>query len=244
MRVSERVYWIGSGLLGMNASDDWDCNIYLLDGGSEQAIVDCGSGYGIPNILEELKRDGFNPDSVRYLLLTHAHMDHAGGVAALRQRTGAQVVASRLSAPLIEGGDEDAIGLTGARAAGVYPPDSRFAPCRVDVTVQHAQSIQVGDLTVDVIETPGHSRDMVGYYCREIRTLFSGDSIFAGGRIAAIQTDDFSMDQLSESLSHLARLEVESLMPGHLTPVVRNGGRPIRQAVDTLRRGGIPESIV
>jgi len=244
MRLRDRVYLLGSGLLGMNTTDDLDCNVYLLDGGSQQAIIDCGTGYGVAHMLQELRQDGFKTETVQYIFLTHAHMDHAGGAAAMRELTGAQVVASPLTAPLIERGDEEAIGLTQARAAGVYPPDCHLKPCRADVIIGNGQTLQVGDLTLEAIETPGHSRDMISLYCRELRTLFCGDTVFAGGRIAALRTPDFSMAELSHSLSLLDQLQVDSLMPGHLSPVVRNGGLSIRQAVETFERGAFPESIV
>lgn len=244
MRISEKVYWIGSGLLGMNATDELDCNVYLLDGGSEQAIIDCGTGYGLMNIMEELRRDGFDPKSVRYILLTHAHMDHAGGAAAMRELTGARIVASRLSASFLERGDEEAIGLAQAREADVYPSDCRLNACKVDSVVEHGQLMQIGDLTVEVIETPGHSCDMISFFIPYIRTLFCSDNVFVGGRIAAIDTPDFSMDQLFQSLMRLGNLHVDRLMPGHLTPVVRNGIVPIRKAVDQFMCGSIPESIV
>lgn len=244
MRVRDRIYWIGSGLLGMNSTDELDCNVYLLDGGSELAIIDCGTGYGVPNMMDELQRDGFAVHDVHYILLTHAHMDHAGGASTMQRLTGAKVGASELTARLVEVGDEEAIGLTQAREVGVYPQDCSFTPCLVDLKLQGTDRITVGELTLEVIETPGHSRDMVSYYCPELKTLFSGDSIFVGGQIAAIPTKDFSMEQLSSSLSILEQLEVESLMPGHHVPVVRNGGKPIRQAVEAFVRDDVPQSIV
>lgn len=244
MRVRDRVYWIGSGLLGMNSTNELDCNVYLLDGGNELAIIDCGTGYGVPNILAELQRDGFSLHAIRYILLTHAHMDHAGGTAAMQSLTGAIVGASELTASLVEAGDEEAIGLAQAREVGVYPPNCSFTPCKVDLKLKEADLVKIGDLTLEVIETPGHSRDSVSYYCPEIQTLFCGDVVFVGGEIAVIKTDDYSQVQLSRSLSILQRLEVESFMPGHLTPVVRQGGLPIRQAAEVFQRNGVPESIV
>lgn len=244
MRIRERVYWIGSGLLGMNSTDEWDCNIYLLDGGSERAIIDCGTGYGLTKIMDELQRDGFTMDDVQYILLTHAHMDHAGGAAAMQKLTGAKVGASQLTALMVETGDEVAIGLTQAKAEGIYPADCKFTPCKVDLKLKNAMNLTLGDLTLEVIETPGHSRDMISYYCPEIKTLFCGDTVFIGGQIAALNTDDFSLVQLSQSLTILQKLGVESLMTGHLVPVVRNGHEPIHQAVAAFLRGGKPRSIV
>jgi hydroxyacylglutathione hydrolase len=244
MRIRDRVYWIGSGLLGMNSTDEWDCNIYLLDGGSEQAIIDCGSGYGLTKIMDELQRDGFTMNDVHYILLTHAHMDHAGGAAAMQKLTGAKVGASELTALMVEEGDEEANGLKQAKTKGIYPADCKFTLCKVDLKLKNAMKIKLGDLTLEIIDTPGHSRDMISYYCPEIQTLFCGDNVFFGGQIAALSTPDFSLIQLSQSLTILQELEVESLMPGHLVPVVRNGHEPIRQAVEAFLRDGMPRSIV
>lgn len=244
MRVCERVYWVGSGLLGTNATHELDCNVYVLDGGSELAIIDCGAGYGVLSILDELRRDGFAAQNVAYILLTHGHMDHAGGAADMRRLTGAQVAASELTARFVEAGDEGAIGLTQAREAGIYPQNCSFTACDVGLKLRHLDRIPIGDLTLTAIATPGHSQDMVSYYCPELKTLFCGDNVFVGGQIAAISTEDFSMEQLSQSLSLLQQLDVEHLMPGHHSPVVRDGGQPIRQAVKAFLQHGAPKSIV
>ncbi|SDD24348.1 Glyoxylase, beta-lactamase superfamily II [Paenibacillus sp. UNCCL117] len=244
MRVGERVYWIGSGILGMNMTDELDCNVYLLDGGSEWAMIDTGAGYGVGRIVEELEKDGFRLDRLRYIALTHAHADHAGGAAEIRRRSGAAIAASELTAAMVEAADEEAMGLRQAREAGVYPADYSFAPCPADVKLRGGMKLRVGELTLDVLMTPGHSRDMAAYYCPELRTLFSGDTVFARGEIARLSTPDFSLEELRASLRKLVRLEVESLMPGHMAPVVRDGGLPIRQALRMFDRDEIPRSLV
>lgn len=245
MRLRERVCWIGSGILGMNATDDYDCNVYLLDGGSEWAIVDCGSGYGVPRMLEEAERDGCQRENIAYVLLTHAHMDHAGGAAALRRALpNARFVASPATADLLEAGNEAAIGLTEARASGIYPEDCVFEPCQVELRVREGERLAVGDLTLDIVETPGHAFDMVNYYCPELGVLFCGDAVFEDGRVALQTTPDFSLAQLEQSILKLERLDVDSLLPGHYSPVLRGGGRPIRRAAQIFRNGGVPPSIV
>lgn len=243
MRLRDRIHLLGSGLLGMNSSHELDCNVYLLDGGTAQAIVDCGTGYGVPAQLTELERAGFSPAGVGTVLLTHAHQDHAGGASRLRAATGATVVASPLTAAIVEAGDEEANGLAEARIAGVYPPDCRLDACPVQ-PIEPGECIRIGDLSLEAIATPGHSADMLSFYCPELKALFCGDAVFAGGHIAALRSPDFSMAALERSVRLLAQYDVDILLPGHLHPVLRGGGGAIAQAVAAFGRPGGPHSIV
>jgi glyoxylase-like metal-dependent hydrolase (beta-lactamase superfamily II) len=235
---------IGSGALGMNATDAYDCNVYLLDGGSEQAVFDCGTGYGVAAMIAEAKRDGYDSGGIRTLCLTHGHMDHAGGAALWKAATGAIAAASRETAAMIEAADEIGIGLVQARANGVYPLDCRLTRCDIERQLQHEDELHIGDLTLQVYATPGHSHDIVSYYCPELKALFSGDTVFAGGEISVLNTPDFSMEQLRQSIQLLSRLDVELLLPGHWSPVVRNGSKAIARAASLFERGDIPRSIV
>jgi len=60
MKLTEHVYLVGSGHLGFDLTDPYDCNIYLIDGGEELAIVDGGSGPGVPQVQEQIKSHGFD----------------------------------------------------------------------------------------------------------------------------------------------------------------------------------------
>ena len=88
MRLTEHVYLVGGGLLGFGLSDDFDCHVYLIDGGSEMALVDAGAGITIEPILRNIAFDGLDPARLRNILLTHAHADHAGACRAWRDRFG------------------------------------------------------------------------------------------------------------------------------------------------------------
>jgi glyoxylase-like metal-dependent hydrolase (beta-lactamase superfamily II) len=77
MKLCERIYLVGSGSVGL--SDPGDCHVYLIDGGQELALVDAGCGAGAQRILENIRRCGCDRSKIRYLLLTHAHRDHARG---------------------------------------------------------------------------------------------------------------------------------------------------------------------
>src|SRR5262249_22193728 len=84
VKLSDRIYLVGSGGLGFDLSDPFDCHVYLLDGGGELALVDVGAGMGAEAIVENVRREGLDPRRIRHLILTHAHGDHAGGAARMR----------------------------------------------------------------------------------------------------------------------------------------------------------------
>ena len=61
MRLAERIYLVGSGSFGFDLTDPYDCHVYLLDGGTELALIDVGAGMGAEAIVENVRRDGFDP---------------------------------------------------------------------------------------------------------------------------------------------------------------------------------------
>lgn len=234
MKLTDQIYLVGSGSQGFSMTDDYDCHVYLIDGGAELAIVDAGAGMGTPQIVENIRNHGFEPDRVRHLLLTHAHGDHAGGAAKMRTALDKPRVYMHADcAPFLRNGDEKAISLADAKRVGFYPKDYYFEPCEVDVELREGQNVTVGDLQLQLIETPGHSRGHSSYLIKhDDRTiLFGGDLVFFGGKILLQSTWDCDLQAHLHSLVKLRNAHIDVLLPGHLTPSLKNGQRHIDAAV-------------
>lgn len=92
MKIDERVYLVASDALGVSMSTPFDCNVYLLDGGSHYALIDAGVGEDPTAIVEQIVRDGLDAKKVRDILLTHGNLDHAGGCRVLHDRFHAGVI--------------------------------------------------------------------------------------------------------------------------------------------------------
>jgi glyoxylase-like metal-dependent hydrolase (beta-lactamase superfamily II) len=131
MRLTDHIYLVGGGSLGFGLSSDMDCHAYLVDGGREVALIDGGAGVTIEPILERIRFDGLDLSRLRYLILTHAHADHAGAAALWRERFGVEVVASAPSAEYVRNGDEERISLAIAKRGGFYPAEYVFTACDV-----------------------------------------------------------------------------------------------------------------
>ncbi len=245
MRISEKVSLVGSGQLGFQVSNPLDCNVFLLDGGVECALVDAGSGLEPERIVENVERCGVSMERVGHLLLTHVHGDHAAGAHFFQERFGLEVTCAAEAAPWLEQGDTERTSLAAAREAGIYPRDFAYAPCTVRSAVVENDVVKVGDLELTVLETPGHSRGHVGYLWAEAGSsaLFSGDSIFAGGKIILQNIWDCSIGDYADTARKLNGLRVERLYPGHGPFLLSQAHRHIEQADSYFQSLGIPPNL-
>ena len=240
--LSPLVTLVASGQHGFRTSNALDCNVYLLKGGNEYALVDAGCGLEPERIVAHIEAAGVALHQVRTVLLTHAHADHAAGAHYWRTVHGMTVVAPAEAAPWIESGDEDKTSLRPARAAGAYPADYRYPPCPLDRTVVEGDCLTIGSLTVRVLETPGHARGHVSYLFEEegATALFTGDVIFSGGTIVLQNTWDCSIQEYAATAARLHAMQLERLYPGHKTPLLTGAHHDIERAHRIFQGLGVP----
>ncbi len=248
MRLSDEVYLVGGGpSLGFGLSDDPDCHVYLVDGGDELALIDCGmaAGASLDRIAANIAAEGLDLGKLRTLVLTHYHMDHAGGAARCRERFGLRVLAPRGAAPALRTGDERAVALDKAKAAGFYAPDYPFEPVAVDQELTEGERVRIGTLDLEVIDTPGHCDGHASYllHGRQRRALFAGDAVFAGGRVVLQNIHDCSIQESAASIFKLERVAFDALLPGHGAVCWEEGTRHVALAADYCRRLGVPPNL-
>jgi glyoxylase-like metal-dependent hydrolase (beta-lactamase superfamily II) len=247
MRLAERIHLVGSGTMGFDLTDPYDCHIFLLDGGDELALIDTGAGMGVDAVVENIRGDGFDPARIRQIVLTHAHVDHAGGVAKARSLLpDASVLCSHAVAGFVREADEQGVSLDVAKQAGFYPLDYVLEPCEVDRELRDGDAIQLGDLTLQVLDTPGHADGHVSLLLDHAgrRTLFGGDVVFFGGTILLQNTWDCRLPEHIASLRRLRDLSITALLPSHLTLSLQNGQRHIERANESLDRLLVPNQMI
>lgn len=246
MRLTREVALVGGGAFGFDLSGSLDCHVYLLDGGDELALVDAGMGddVSVREIVANLQADGFDPGRVRRLLVTHYHLDHMGGAAALAEALGAEIWASPLAARALRDGDEQLISLDVAKRAGFYPPDQHLRRGTVARELAEGDRFHVGALAVEVYETNGHSRGHLSYlvHGRERRYLFVGDLVFHGGTVVLQNIWDCSIQELAASMVKMAGVEFDALLPGHWTISLRNGRRHVEAAARQCQQLFVPKN--
>ena len=247
MRLTERVFLVGSGSFGFSMTHELDCHVYLIDGGSKLALIDAGVGLETERILDLVTKHGFDLKRVKFLLLTHGHADHAGGAAKIHELLPhVRVVMSGLISEAIRTADEEKIGLTFGREIGFYPADYHLKPCPVEIEVSEGDTIEVGDCSLSVIETPGHSLGHISFFMKQEGKiyLFGGDHIFFGGQVLMQNVIDCSITDYSQSMKKLIGLGVDVLLPGHLCISLSDGQRHIDAANEAFGRLGIPKNIL
>jgi hydroxyacylglutathione hydrolase len=245
MRITEQIALVASGANGLGLSNQLDCNVYLIDGGRESALVDAGCGLEPERILARIEMSGIDPQTINQVLLTHCHADHSAGARFWSETLDAAVVAPQQSAAALSTGDEDVINLKRARAAGVYPADFSLSPVPVSRSVDEGDVIQVGALQLEVLRTPGHSFDHVAYLLRgngEEPLLFGGDVLLSDGRIMLLDAPDCRIYAYGETIRRLADLRVEGLMPGHGAFTLRGAGQILTKAASYFDRMLVPPS--
>jgi hydroxyacylglutathione hydrolase len=168
-----------------------NCSVLWCEETREAAVVDPGGDVGrITRFLEAEKL------TLKKILVTHGHIDHAGGVAAL---------AERLPAPIEGPHEADAFWIDGmpqqSKMFG-FPDVRSFTP---DRWLHDGDQVSFGNVTMDVIHCPGHTPGHVVFYHPESKLAFVGDVIFAG----SIGRTDFPKGDLN-TLLHSIR---EKLFP-------------------------------
>jgi glyoxylase-like metal-dependent hydrolase (beta-lactamase superfamily II) len=138
------------------------------------------------------------------------------------------------------------VSLDAAKRAGFYPEDYVLEPCPVDAELADGDAIRVGDLTLQVLDTPGHADGHVSLVLERgaERILFGGDVVFFGGTILLQNTYDCRLPEHIQSLRRLRDLEVTGLLPSHLTLSLKNGQRHIERANEALDKLLVPNQMV
>ncbi len=144
-----------------------NCSLIWCDRTREAAVVDPGGE--IERIIAAAQRHGVR---ITQILLTHAHIDHAGGAAAL---------AHKLRVPIVGPHPADQFWIDAlaqqSRMFGVAPAET-FAPAR---WLADGDTVRVGEVTLNVRHTPGHTPGHVVFHEPDSRRAFVGDVLFAGG---------------------------------------------------------------
>lgn len=180
-----------------------EANCYLVgcERTSQVAIIDPGDdSLDILSVVRELGLE------VVWILLTHFHFDHVLAAHAVQRTTGARVAIHKEDAPLLQ--RPPAI----LRAFGPFASSN----LRVDQTLADGDTLSLGDLTFQVLHTPGHSPGSVSFYLAEEKAVFSGDTLFCEG-VGRTDLPGGSYQALLESITRrlFALPDETTVYPGH-----------------------------
>lgn len=245
MKILDDVYIVGGGEYGIGLSSNLDCNIFLVDGGSESALIDCGVGYKPEIILNNIKIESIDLGKIKKLFLTHTHLDHSGGAYFFKENLSTEIFVSEKEASFLEEGNEEAIGLKIAKDSGLYPSDYCLKPVKVDVILKGWEKIKIGKYEIEVIPTPGHSSGSVCFLLigHHKKILFAGDTVFQRGLISLQNLPDSSLTDYKIGINNLKNMDIDCLLPSHFGFVLSGGQTHINMAITALNGLAIPKLI-
>lgn len=153
---------------------------YLVTKGNETAVIEVSTSHGVEPILNRLKKNSIALESVKYIIVTHIHLDHAGGAGKLLTHlpnaklivhpSGAKHMVD--PAKLIAGANavygEDVVKRDYGEIVPI--PEDRIIECKDN------QEFDLGDKKFTTIHTPGHARHHISIFDNETSSLFTGDS--------------------------------------------------------------------
>jgi glyoxylase-like metal-dependent hydrolase (beta-lactamase superfamily II) len=179
---------------------DHGTNTYIIGRGSV-AVIDPGpeSPDHLQALLDELAREG---ERVSHILITHTHLDHCAGLAALKDATGA-LTAGFGSVGLRQ---TDMLGSSGRSFA-----DGRFAP---DIPLRDGDALSGEGWEMTALHTPGHAPDHLCFEYAPARALFSGDHVM-GWNTSVIAPPEGHMGAYLDSLQRLLDYDHTAYFPGH-----------------------------
>jgi len=177
-----------------------NCNTVFIDG-PMPTLIDPGHKSFLGHVMDGMSRDGKDIESVKLVIGTHGHPDHIEATDAFDDRTMRAI--GRAEFDYLSGSGKDLFLMTGTEMP--KKPYSFYL---------NEGSLAIGDILLQVILTPGHSPGSLCFYWEEKKLLISGDTLFYLG-VGRTDLPGGNMEDLRRSLSRLASLDLEYLIPGH-----------------------------
>ncbi len=176
MWIDEHIYVIDTNWGGYKEA----IASYLIKGEKNFALIDTGYGATTQKIINDIKNAGLDLSNLKYIILTHTHLDHMGGAGLiLKENPKAKVVLTEpgiinivrplrmyYGAKMIFGED---LQVDFGHVASI--PRDRM------VLVEDGDVLELDDLRLRIIETPGHTRDHISIFEETTKTLFTGDAV-------------------------------------------------------------------
>jgi len=206
MRMPDAAVWspLVTVVLGQNPSifTGPGTNTYLVGTGAHPLLLDTGQGVeAYYPVLERARREVRPTDGFRSIVLTHAHIDHVGGLPRLMSEHGDGLV---LKMPW-PGQDPQGVPFT---------------------WIGDGDVVEAEGATLRALWTPGHARDHLCFYLEEEKALFTGDVVLGAG--TTVIPDDGDLGDYLASLRRLLALDLDVIYPAH-GPAIRRPHQKIEE---------------
>lgn len=168
-------------------------SVILIAGDDGHVLIDSGTETGAELVAANIRQLGFSLADIKYLLISHEHVDHVGGIARLQQLTGATLVASAPAEKVLNSG----VPSTDDPQAGMHKP---FPAAQVGRVIADGGDVLLGNIRVFAMTTPGHTPGATSWRWESCdggvcRTMVYADSL------SAVSRDDYKFSDHPETLA-------------------------------------------
>ncbi|HTF91407.1 MAG TPA: MBL fold metallo-hydrolase [Verrucomicrobiae bacterium] len=185
---------------GLNGSS----HSYVIKGDYMNVMIDSGSDQNFLVLQRGLRKIGMKVRDVNLVINSHEHCDHIGANRYFQETS--MIAAYRLAASKMVSGDYYVTMYKGN--------DLNEIPLRVHLWLENMTRIDLGNYSLRVFHTPGHTSGCISIIETTRGLLFSADSVFAGGTLSYI-AESGSIGDYLDSLTRLRCFDLHALYPGH-----------------------------
>ncbi len=191
-------------------------NIYLVRTSSGYVLIDAGTPSDPPRLLSYISQLRLEPSAIRFVLLTHSHWDHAGGLKEVVMKAGAKVATHR----------DEAIYVRSGRG--------RYEGVEVDLLLEDGDEV----LGLKAVHTPGHTLGSTCYLDTLRGALFMGDLVYEEGGALHEMLHKYSLDpeMNRRSIAKLLKYDFSHVLPSHGNPILNYGRKAL---VNLLKELGL-----
>jgi metallo-beta-lactamase class B len=202
-RIVGNIYYVGAS----------DVTSFLMVTRAGDILLDGGFAETAPQIEANIEKLGFKLSDVKFLLNSHAHYDHAGGLAELKKHTGARLVAVQGDAAVLA---------AGGRGDFFFGDRLTFPPVKPDRVIGDGDTVSLGGVTLTAHLTAGHTRGCTTWAMtteekgKPVRVVFVGSmSVLPGYRLAGKESYPGMTADYERSFRTLASLPCDVFLASH-----------------------------
>lgn len=196
IELKPNMYWIKGGSTGSHS--------YVIKGDYKNVLIDSGLDRNFLTLQRSLLALGLKVRDVDIVINTHEHFDHIGANRYFQEH--ALIAAHRFAAIKITVED---------RYVTMYQSGDLNDPSlKVHLWLENRSRFDLGNYSLEVIHTPGHTSGSICIYEFSHRMLFTGDTVFAGGTLSYI-SESGSLGDYINSIDLLSTRKISELCPGH-----------------------------